>query len=808
MAATRQLVVAITSETRGFSKGFNDAQKSVGGFGRSLDQGGRSMQGFSSRTSVMSASLAKLAGAVSAALIIRQLTRYVRESVQAFAEFDDKLTQSTAIMGDLSDAVRDDLSQAARTIGRETRFAADQAAEAFFFLASAGLDVEQSIAALPQVAQFAQAGMFDLALATDLLTDAQSALGLTVKDANKNLTNLTRVSDVLVKANTLSNATVQQFSEALTNRAAAAARLVGVEVEEVVSVLAAFADQGLKGAAAGEAFSIVLRDLQKAAFANKAEFQRLGVTVFDTAGNIVPLADIVEDLEGAFSGLSDEQKRATITALGFQERSVNNLLTLIGTSDAIRRYGRELQTAGGITQEVADKQLESLAGQFDLVKSAFNDAKLELGEQLAPALRDIVPLLIGLADNVAILSESFGDTLVKGVEAAVFVVEGAQETFLRLGAIWNGLVTGNQDAARGFESAARVLEILGDFRRGNLVGANPATQLANALVDLERQALLTEDSFRQLARGIGTTERETLQAARATRDWILANKEGIPVDELNAWIRTLELGLEESSELARLQSRFPEVFGASADAVGEFADTLDDVDAQQASDELAKLRDAVAKTIDIFSDAAEEVEVSIQELLDNVSAQVEQNQRFESALRILASSGLDALAEQLRQKGPAAVGVAEELAADIPEAFRLDAEIRAAIDSTLAVATLALQGQQSSLARIFEQFGISLARAIELGFSNLQLTGTVAQAVGQAVNQGNIVGGVRRSSGGIEARAIGGPVSAGQQYIVGERGPEMFVPRTNGTIVPNSQLSSRRPDRERHRHLARTRPRP
>lgn len=40
----------------------------------------------------------------------------------------------------------------------------------------------------------------------------------------------------------------------------------------------------------------------------------------------------------------------------------------------------------------------------------------------------------------------------------------------------------------------------------------------------------------------------------------------------------------------------------------------------------------------------------------------------------------------------------------------------------------------------------------------------------------------------LQARASGGPVYAGQQYMVGERGPELFVPNTNGTIVPNNSL--------------------
>jgi TP901 family phage tail tape measure protein len=123
-------------------------------------------------------------------------------------------------MGDLTKTMEKDMSDAAREVAKVTTFSAEQAAESFFFLASAGLDAEASIAALPRVAQFAQAGMFDMSRATDLLTDAQSALGLTIRDdAVKNMENMIKVSDVLVRANTLSNATVEQFSTSLTTKA-------------------------------------------------------------------------------------------------------------------------------------------------------------------------------------------------------------------------------------------------------------------------------------------------------------------------------------------------------------------------------------------------------------------------------------------------------------------------------------------------------------------------------------------------------------------------------------------------------------
>ncbi len=39
-------------------------------------------------------------------------------------------------------------------------------------------------------------------------------------------------------------------------------------------------------------------------------------------------------------------------------------------------------------------------------------------------------------------------------------------------------------------------------------------------------------------------------------------------------------------------------------------------------------------------------------------------------------------------------------------------------------------------------------------------------------------------------KAVGGPVAGGTPYLVGEKGPELFVPKASGTIVPNNKLLS------------------
>ena len=163
--------------------------------------------------------------------------------VKVYADFDKALTESLAIIDNVSDSMRAEMAETARVISEETTFSAAELAKAYYFLASAGMNAEQSVAALGTVAKFAQAGAFDLARATDLLTDAQTALGLSSKNAEINQRNLIRVADVLVKANTLANASVEQFSEALTNKAAAALVNVNKKMEEGVAVLAAYAER-------------------------------------------------------------------------------------------------------------------------------------------------------------------------------------------------------------------------------------------------------------------------------------------------------------------------------------------------------------------------------------------------------------------------------------------------------------------------------------------------------------------------------------------------------------------------------------
>lgn len=93
----------------------------------------------------------------------------------------------------------------------------------------------------------------------------------------------------------------------------------------------------------------------------------------------------------------------------------------------------------------------------------------------------------------------------------------------------------------------------------------------------------------------------------------------------------------------------------------------------------------------------------------------------------------------------------------------------------------------------------TLARAIrtgKLGFEELKATalamlGEIAAAalrdgIGAVLGRGSsggIVGLLGGMVGGQPGRATGGPVSPGRAYLVGERGPELFVPTSSGSVA-------------------------
>lgn len=85
-----------------------------------------------------------------------------------------------------------------------------------------------------------------------------------------------------------------------------------------------------------------------------------------------------------------------------------------------------------------------------------------------------------------------------------------------------------------------------------------------------------------------------------------------------------------------------------------------------------------------------------------------------------------------------------------------------------------------------EKVQTAINKVAELETKLNALDGKVINAYVNIHTSGTIPGG----GGGGEKRQHGGPVWGNHPYIVGERGPELFIPRTGGQVIPNHQLTS------------------
>ncbi len=471
--AIGDLRVRLGMDTRGFRKGTRGAAGNL-----------RVMSGAAGMLTRQLGVLSGAAGIGGASVAFIKMGR-------AANAFEGAMNRSVAIMTGVNATIRDDMERTALVVASATKFSAREAADAYFFLASAGLDAAQSMASLMDVAKFAQAGNFDLSLATDLATDALSALGLKSKDAAINAENLRHVMDNLVKANTLANASVQQFSESLTNKAGAAMKLYGIRIEEGLAVLAAWADQGVKAEDAGTRFDIVLRDLTTKAILNADAFEKLNIAVFEF-GEIRNIADIVEDMERKMGKMTDRGKKATLMQLGFTNKTVSATASLIGMSEAIRGYETALDDAAGSVDKVSENQTD-----LDKAWAKMGAAMQKISNEFMPPILDgFAEIITGASGAVTEIDKS-ADAMTNWAKAGAFValeLDGIVH-LLRLVSIGFRTVTGDMpslaelDAMLGAPAgvgASSAAQRAADERErrapGGMLGQDPEFELPPSLV--------------------------------------------------------------------------------------------------------------------------------------------------------------------------------------------------------------------------------------------------------------------------------------------------------------------------------------
>lgn len=344
-------------------------------------------------------------------------------AVKTTADFDSSMSQVQATMGIAKDAVSDlngvsvntmdALRDLAKQMGSETAFSASECADAMNYLALAGYDTQEIYDTLPTVLNLAAAGGIDLASASDMVTDAMSALGMETEEADT-------MVDQMAKTASSTNTSVAQLGEGILTIGASAKTIKG-GTAELNTALGILANNGIKGAEGGTHLRNVILSLQNPTDKAAGCMENLGVQVYDSQGNMRSLNDILGDLNTSMDGMTSAEKQNIIASI-FNKTdlaSVNALLA--NTGDTWNDLQNSIISSGGAAQQMADTQLDNLSGQITILKSALEGLAISFGEILMPKIRAAAEKIQGFVDKLNSMNDEQKETILKiaGVVAAI-----------------------------------------------------------------------------------------------------------------------------------------------------------------------------------------------------------------------------------------------------------------------------------------------------------------------------------------------------------------------------------------------------
>lgn len=347
---------------------------------------------------VLKGTLANL-GAEGIKKVAGQLKGFCSDVIKTGEQFSASMSEVQAISGATTEELKE-LEETARLYGSTTQFSASEAADALKYMALAGWDTEQSLAALPGILDLAAASGMALGTSSDMVTDYLSAFGMAADKAGY-------FADLLTYAQGNSSTSAQQLGEAYRN-CAANLNAAGQDIETVTSLLEAMANQGLKGSEAGTAVAAMMRDITNKMEDGKIKIGDTTIAVQDMAGNFRDLTAILFDVEKAVNGMGSSQKAAAFSST-FTAESIKGVnLVLNEGMEKISGYEEALRNSTGAASDAAAVMNDNLRGDIKSMESAFDELKLKIFEDAEAPMRKIVqwitkngiPAIEALAKNI------------------------------------------------------------------------------------------------------------------------------------------------------------------------------------------------------------------------------------------------------------------------------------------------------------------------------------------------------------------------------------------------------------------------
>lgn len=261
----------------------------------------------------------------------------------------------------------------------------------------AGWDTNKMVAGLPGVMNLAAASGEDLALVSDIVTDALSGFGMEASQSAE-------FADLLASASSNSNTNVAMMGETFKYVAPIAGAL-SYTAEDTALAIGLMANAGIKGSQAGTALRNVMTRMAKPTKESAQAMKDLGIELTDSNGEMRPFIDVMGDMRESFSGLTEEQK-AQYAAMLAGKQGMSGLLAIINASEEdYEQLTQATREYNGEAERMAKTMEDNLQGQVTALKSALEGLAIDGFKILVPILSDVVSGLQKAVDWFANLDE-------------------------------------------------------------------------------------------------------------------------------------------------------------------------------------------------------------------------------------------------------------------------------------------------------------------------------------------------------------------------------------------------------------------
>tara|TARA_R110001606_G_scaffold121818_2_gene254229 strand:+ start:649 stop:3201 length:2553 start_codon:yes stop_codon:yes gene_type:complete len=342
-------------------------------------------------------------------------------------DFDKSMTSIQALVGVSADKVAE-MGETAKKMAVDTGKSANEAAEALFFITSAGLRGSDAMDVLNMSLKAAAVGLGETKTIADLSTSAMNAYG------TENLS-ASGATDILTAAVREGKLEASALAGAMGGVIPLASNM-GVSFDQVGAAMAAMSKTGTDAATGATQLTAILASLKKPTSEAEAAFASMGMSTQSVQQSLSEQG-LLSTLEMLQSGL--KQTGQDTTAIFPNIRALKGVLDLTGAGlEDNRKVFDALTNSMGATDKAFEKTSQSASFKMTQGLNAMKSSLLDVGQVIltavAPAVEKIGAFFTNLSEKFKALSPQMQKIIVAfvGIVAALGPVIAILGTLLTL----------------------------------------------------------------------------------------------------------------------------------------------------------------------------------------------------------------------------------------------------------------------------------------------------------------------------------------------------------------------------------------